>query len=381
MAVIKMYLGENSKYSTGNSVVDKIGNMNITGNVIPASWYKTIVNKNGKPNLNAIVILADIVYWYRPTEIRDEVTGQLVGMKKKFRSDKLQKSYGQFVEHFKLSKQQVTDAVVFLEKIGVINREFRSGVVNGQKYVNLLYIDIVPQILYKLTYPEDNPVNDTASNEESKVPESDTTSVPNEGGVGFESDTPSVSNGGGVGFESDTLSASNEGMSTETDTLSVLKGTGVGLNMDTNTYNTKEISNRDYDYSINQSIVKKEINIDEIDRWREIIKDNIEYEALISQDNKNDIGVVDELVELITEMVAINKHTVRINGNDIPSEVVKSRFLKLNYLEFTYVLETLSKNNTKINNIRAYLLTTLYNSKSTMKSYYTAEVNHDLYGT
>jgi hypothetical protein len=80
-------------------------------------------------------------------------------------------------------------------------------------------------------------------------------------------------------------------------------------------------------------------------------------------------------------MVAINKHTVRINGNDIPSEVVKSRFLKLNYLEFTYVLETLSKNNTKINNIRAYLLTTLYNSKSTMKSYYTAEVNHDLYGT
>ena len=27
---------------------------------------------NGKPNLTAIVILSDIVYWYKPTEVREE---------------------------------------------------------------------------------------------------------------------------------------------------------------------------------------------------------------------------------------------------------------------------------------------------------------------
>jgi hypothetical protein len=357
MVVMKMYSSENSKYSTGNSAVDKIGKMNISGNVIPASWYKTIVNKNGKPNLNAIVILADIIYWYRPTEIRDEATGQVIGMKKKFKSDKLQRSYGQFGNQFGLSKQQVTDAIIFLEKLGVIRREFRNMVLNGQKCVNLLFIDINPQILYKITYPE----NDTVTGEISI----------------------SALKGRGVGFETDTLSALNKGgIVTEKDTLSVSIGRGIGLNMDTNTYNTKEINNRDYIYSINQSINNtKESEIDRIDRYKEIIKDNIGYETLLAPEYKNSENIVNEIVELITEMVVINKHTVRINGNDVPSEIVKSRFMKLDYSDVAYVLEAMDKKTTKVINIRAYLLTALYNSKTTIHNYYDAEVKHDFYGT
>ena len=33
-----------------------------------------------------------------------------------------------------------------------------------------------------------------------------------------------------------------------------------------------------------------------------------------------------------------------------------------------------------IRNIRAYLLTTLYNAPVTMDNYYTAQVNHDFHG-
>ena len=72
-------------YSTGNTIVDENAKLNISGNIIPQTWYRTVVRESGKPNLTAIVILADIVYWYRPTEIRDESTGQVVALKKNSR--------------------------------------------------------------------------------------------------------------------------------------------------------------------------------------------------------------------------------------------------------------------------------------------------------
>ena len=84
-----------SAYSTGNRIVDESATLNITGNVIPHIWYKTIVKESGKPYLTAIVILADIVYWYKPTEVRDERTGQIVAFKKRFSADLLQRNYQQ----------------------------------------------------------------------------------------------------------------------------------------------------------------------------------------------------------------------------------------------------------------------------------------------
>ena len=51
-------------YSTGNEIVDENAKLNISGNIIPQVWYRTIIRESGKPNLTAIIILADIVYWY-----------------------------------------------------------------------------------------------------------------------------------------------------------------------------------------------------------------------------------------------------------------------------------------------------------------------------
>jgi len=56
------------RYSTGNPIVDEVGTINFTGNVIPMVWFKTIRYPNGAPHNNAIHILGDIVYWYRPKE-------------------------------------------------------------------------------------------------------------------------------------------------------------------------------------------------------------------------------------------------------------------------------------------------------------------------
>lgn len=116
---------------------------------------------------------------------------------------------------------------------------------------------------------------------------------------------------------------------------------------------------------------------DLVDAYREIIRDNVEYECLISRYGKERM---DETVELILETVAARRPYIRIAGEDYPKEIVRSRFLKLNSGHLEYVFECMDRNTAKISNIKAYLLAALFNAPATMDSYYRAEVNHDLYG-
>lgn len=141
------------EYTTGNRIVDASAEISITGNITPQAWYKTIVKETGKPHLAAIVILSDIVYWYRPTELRDESTGQIIAIRKKFKADLLQRSYQQIAEQFGLSKKEATNAIIFLEKLGVIKRVFRTINLNGLVVNNVLYIELIVEKLKELTYP------------------------------------------------------------------------------------------------------------------------------------------------------------------------------------------------------------------------------------
>ena len=114
-----------------------------------------------------------------------------------------------------------------------------------------------------------------------------------------------------------------------------------------------------------------------IDVYRDIIKDNIEYDILCT---RYDPERMTEILELILETVCSTRKTIRIGGEDFPAEVVKSRFMKIGQFHIEYVFDCIDKNATKIYNIRSYLLTTLYNAPATMGHYYAAEVNHDFYG-
>lgn len=137
---------------SGNAIVDRMSSIQISGNVIPQSWYKTITKDTGKPYLAAIVILSDIVYWYRPVEVRDEDSGRTVSIRKKFKSDLLQRSYAQLAEQFGISKRDATNAVVALEKLGVIKRHFRKIEVGGMLMNNVLFIELVPDVLESITF-------------------------------------------------------------------------------------------------------------------------------------------------------------------------------------------------------------------------------------
>lgn len=92
-----------SRYAPTPEVM-AIGQINISGNVTPATWWKYIRLPSGRPDATAIALLSEIVYWYRPTEVRDEHTGALLGYRKRFQGDKLQRSYQAFAEQFGFGK-------------------------------------------------------------------------------------------------------------------------------------------------------------------------------------------------------------------------------------------------------------------------------------
>ena len=117
-----------------------------------------------------------------------------------------------------------------------------------------------------------------------------------------------------------------------------------------------------------------------IEIYREIIKDNIDYDILI-QDPKMDKDRLDEIVEIMLETVCTARKTIRIAGDDYPAELVKSKFMKLNSSHVEFVLDCMRENTTKIRNIKQYLKAVLFNAPSTIDSYYTALVNHDFYGS
>ena len=117
--------------------------------------------------------------------------------------------------------------------------------------------------------------------------------------------------------------------------------------------------------------------MDERERYREIIEENIEYEIMKDRPDGDRLG---EIVEIMLDAVCSTAPTIRINGEDMPQQVVKSRFLKLDSSHIEYVFHAMKECPSNIRNIRAYLLTTLYNAPATMDNFYSARVNHDFNG-
>ena len=122
---------------------------------------------------------------------------------------------------------------------------------------------------------------------------------------------------------------------------------------------------------------RQELKNDYID----LIKDQVDYEHLI-QSFSEDKDTIDGIINVITDIATTNPENgyERINGRDYPHEVVKSRLLKMDYNTMLHVLDKLKENTTKIRNLRAYMLTVLYNAKDEMELSVMNQVNYDMYG-
>ena len=161
------------------------------------------------------------------------------------------------------------------------------------------------------------------------------------------------------------------------------KGTGLqevkefAPNYNNTNYNNQNYTDMSYTNPINQSTGNADA-IDETSAYMALIRKNLEYEHHMRYDQDRDM--YEEIYETVCDVVCVKRRTIRINGEEYPYELVKSRFLKLNSGHVEYVMSCMRETVTKITNIRAYLITALYNAPSTMSHYYQQEVQHDMYG-
>lgn len=150
--------------------------------------------------------------------------------------------------------------------------------------------------------------------------------------------------------------------------------------LNTKLLNTKYI-NQSYQYNNNINInntyrCDEMDSIDTIDR-KEIkaeLKKQLNYEKLISE-NGLDKKQINSIVNILADTMSSSSRRIRIAGENKPLEEVIQRFKHLTDKHIGYVLECLSKNADKPRNIRAYLLTSLFNAPSTMDCYYARDAD------
>ena len=114
--------------------------------------------------------------------------------------------------------------------------------------------------------------------------------------------------------------------------------------------------------------------------YESYFRDALEFEYLLQQ-YPYDRETLQEILDLLVDTICTKREYIRIASDDRPRDVVKSRFMKLDSSHIQYVLDCLKENTTDVRNIKQYLLAALYNAPGTISSYYSAKVNHDLYGS
>lgn len=122
---------------------------------------------------------------------------------------------------------------------------------------------------------------------------------------------------------------------------------------------------------------KRDSALNEYKGYSKLVRENIDYDRLLER-HPFEADIIRELYELILETVVSRSEEIVIAKDRYPLELVKSRFLKLNFEHIEYVLGCLKDNTTKVRNIKKYMLAVLFNAPTTIGSYYQQAVNYDM---
>lgn len=149
---------------------------------------------------------------------------------------------------------------------------------------------------------------------------------------------------------------------------------------DCNSNNTEYKKNNRYKhlsimYTVNHSRVQ--------DRWMDrdcveaFFRKKWEYDVLL-QDGA-DADLLSVLLAVAVDTCSRRSTTIhRFGRREYTTAELRAQFSKLTMSHIQYVLYSLGQTTTRIHNIRAYLLTSLYNAPDTMTFYYSRKVYEDL---
>ena len=145
--------------------------------------------------------------------------------------------------------------------------------------------------------------------------------------------------------------------------------------------NTKYINTYLSNTESNQILSADEMGCDDeisqFKAYQEIIRKNLELDIMLDRYPFHQ-DVISGIYDLILEVVMSKSEYILISSDKYPTELVKSKMLKLNSSHLEYVLDCMASNTTKVRNIKKYLLATLFNAPTTMGSFYQSEVNFDM---
>ena len=111
----------------------------------------------------------------------------------------------------------------------------------------------------------------------------------------------------------------------------------------------------------------------------EELRESTGYNEHMKLGNKIIAKTFDEIIKVLADVMVLNaEDTVTINQTKLPAYVVQERFRELDSSHMEYLVNALSENESKIRNVRAFILTAAYNAPSNMDAYYTALVSYDM---
>lgn len=87
---------------------------------------------------------------------------------------------------------------------------------------------------------------------------------------------------------------------------------------------------------------------------------------------------IQEIFDLLIDTYCSTRKSIWITKENKPIEIVKNRFMKLDYEHIAFILKCFDENTTQIRNIKQYLLAALYNAPITIDNYYHSLVKHDI---
>lgn len=139
-----------------------------------------------------------------------------------------------------------------------------------------------------------------------------------------------------------------------------------------NYYNNKlNINNNHVSLSVREEDKTDETDEkNSIENTLEVIHGNIGYEQL-RQTNPEDMGLIDEFVNVMLDTLLSKSGVVRINGEEKPRALVQSQIMKVSYDDILLVLMQFTKHKERIQKKRQYILSMLYHAPMERNAHYT----------
>jgi len=110
-----------------------------------------------------------------------------------------------------------------------------------------------------------------------------------------------------------------------------------------------------------------------MDSYSLLVKENIEYDQLLNEEQNK--ALAESIYLLIMDVLCGGEKTFKVNGAVMDTQIVRRRFLELRYMDVASVIDGIGKLAEPVRNPRNYLLTALYNARTTSETHWKTDIN------